>query len=63
MGQPVPPVPDPSPEVRQLNLDIADRVKQLSTEDLASVLSGRASTLLRADDNQNQNQGARELAQ
>lgn len=62
MGQPTPPIPDPSPEIRQLNLDIAARVKQLSTEDLAAVLSGRASTLLNSDDNQNQN-GSRELRQ
>lgn len=57
MTETTPPIPDPSPEVRQLNLDIAERVRQLSTEDLASVLSGRAASLLRADDNQNQNQG------
>lgn len=43
-------------EIRRLNLDIAERVRQLSADDLVSVLTGRASSLIAADDNQNQNQ-------
>ena len=43
----------------RLNLEIAQAVQKLNTADLVEVLSGRASWLLHADDNQNQNQGSR----
>jgi gamma-glutamyl:cysteine ligase YbdK (ATP-grasp superfamily) len=45
--------------IARLNLRIADLVKDLDTADLVEVLAGRASWLLAADDNQNQNQGSR----
>jgi hypothetical protein len=45
-----------SVEIRKFNLDIAERVRQLAPDDLVSVLTGRASSLIAADDNQNQNQ-------
>jgi hypothetical protein len=43
----------------RLNYRIAELVKDLDPADLVEVLSGRASWLLDADDNQNQNQGSR----
>jgi hypothetical protein len=52
--------PGQNPEVERLNLDIAERVKQLQAADMVELLSGRASSLLRAADNQNQNQGSRQ---
>jgi hypothetical protein len=50
--------PTPASIVR-LNFQIAELVKKLDTADLVEVLAGRASWLLAADDNQNQNQGSR----
>ena len=48
------------PSVARLNLRIAELVKDLDPSDLVEVLSGRASWLLNADnENQNQNQGSR----
>ncbi len=55
MSEPTPSVGQ-TPEIRKLNADIAERVRQLSSDDLVNVLSGRASSLIAADDNQNQNQ-------
>lgn len=48
--------PEVSAELRKFNLDVAERVRKLAPEDLVSVLTGRASSLIAADDNQNQNQ-------
>jgi hypothetical protein len=46
--------------VVRLNLRVAELVKELDPSDLVEVLSGRASWLLNADnENQNQNQGSR----
>jgi|tagenome__1003787_1003787.scaffolds.fasta_scaffold18892793_1 hypothetical protein len=59
MAEQPPNPPDPSPEINQLNLDVAERVRQLPATDLVNLLSGRVSSLLNSDDNQNQNQGAR----
>jgi hypothetical protein len=42
------------PSVARLNLRIAELVKDLDPGDLVEVLSGRASWLLDADNNQNQ---------
>jgi hypothetical protein len=43
-------------QITRLNLRIVELVKQLDPHDLIEVFSGRASSLLRASDNQNQNQ-------
>ena len=49
-----------SPAVSRMNTKIAELVKELVRDldplDLVEVLGGRAGSLLRADDNQNQNQ-------
>jgi hypothetical protein len=49
-----------SPSVSRMNVKIAELVKELVRDldpvDLVEVLGGRAGSLLRADDNQNQNQ-------
>jgi len=42
--------------ITRMNVRIADLVKDLETDDLVEVLTGRASSLVRADANQNQNQ-------
>jgi hypothetical protein len=52
--------PGTPPNVVRLNLRIAELVRELDPSDLIEVLSGRASWLLNADnENQNQNQGSR----
>ena len=50
--------PEPvfSESVARMNLKIGELIKALDVHDLVEVLSGRAPSLLRADDNQNQNQ-------
>ena len=49
-----------SPSIARMNLKLAEVVKELvrdlDPQDLVEVLGGRAGSLLRADDNQNQNQ-------
>lgn len=49
-----------SPSIARMNVKIADLVKELVRDldplDLVEVLGGRTGSLLRADDNQNQNQ-------
>jgi hypothetical protein len=45
-----------NPEIEKLNADIAERVRQLNTADLVELLQGRASSLIQADANHNQNQ-------
>lgn len=49
-----------SPAISKMNSKIAELVKELVRDldpsDLVEVLGGRAGSLLRADDNQNQNQ-------
>jgi hypothetical protein len=49
-----------SPAISRMNVKIAELVKELVRDldplDLVEVLGGRAGSLLRADDNQNQNQ-------
>jgi hypothetical protein len=60
MNQPTQPgAEQPSPTasaIAELNVKVADLVRNLGPHEIVEVLSGRASTLLRADDNQNQNQ-------
>jgi hypothetical protein len=45
-----------SESITKLNLRIVELVRQLDALDLIEIFSGRASSLLRASDNQNQNQ-------
>lgn len=59
MSGPTPqPQPGPNPAIAEFNLKVAGLVKDLDASDVTELLSGRASSLLAADDNQNQNQNA-----
>jgi hypothetical protein len=48
--------PQTNTSIQRLNLQIAEMVKALEPHDIAELLTGHASSLIRADDNQNQNQ-------
>jgi hypothetical protein len=57
MSEPTVEKPNPTAvAITELNVKVAELVKNLGPHEIVEVLSGRASTLLRADDNQNQNQ-------